>query len=90
MAHISYATTPQFEELMRDIRFPEIAARRMPFACYRNAPPVGGSVLRLIYTILAEADLDFGFAGIWPASDPALPSAVRNGSSTSPLQKPLA
>lgn len=60
MARIPYATTTQFNELMRDIRFPENAALTSAFRMLAHAPAIGGSVLRLIYTILAEAELDFG------------------------------
>lgn len=60
MARIPYANTEQYEELLRDIRFPDNAAPTNAFRMLAHAPAIGGSVLRLIYTILAEADLDFG------------------------------
>lgn len=60
MARIPYATIAQFEELMRDIRVYENAAPTNASRMLAHAPAIGGSVLRLIYTIFAQADLDFG------------------------------
>jgi 4-carboxymuconolactone decarboxylase len=59
MARIPYATPAQYEELMRGIRLPEDTARTNAFRMLAHAPAIGGSVLRLIFTVLAEADLDF-------------------------------
>jgi alkylhydroperoxidase family enzyme len=59
MARIPYATQAQYEQLMRDIRLPEDTARKNAFRMLAHSPAVGGSVLRLIFTILAETDLDF-------------------------------
>ncbi len=59
MARIPYATTTQYEELMRDIRLPENAAPTNALRMLAHAPAIGGSALRLIYSILAGADLDF-------------------------------
>jgi 4-carboxymuconolactone decarboxylase len=60
MARIPYATTLQYEELLREIRFPEDTVPSNAFGMLAHAPAIGSSVLRLIYTILGEADLDFG------------------------------
>jgi 4-carboxymuconolactone decarboxylase len=59
VARIPYATPAQCEELMREIPLPEEATRANAFRMLAHAPAIGGSVLRLIFTILAEADLDF-------------------------------
>jgi alkylhydroperoxidase family enzyme len=59
MARIPYATAAQYEQLMRDIRLPEDTPRTNAFRMLAQSPAVGGSVLRLIFTILAETDLDF-------------------------------
>ena len=59
MARVRYATQAQYEQLMRDIRLPEDTARKNAFRMLAHSPAVGGSVLRLIVTILAETDLDF-------------------------------
>jgi len=64
MARIPYATTAQYEELMRDIRFPENATPMNAFRMLAHTPAIGGSALRLIHTILAEADLDFGLRAL--------------------------
>jgi 4-carboxymuconolactone decarboxylase len=59
MARISYASPEQYEELMRDIHFPADAARTNAFGVLAHAPAIGGSVLKLIHSILTAADLDF-------------------------------
>jgi 4-carboxymuconolactone decarboxylase len=60
MARIPYATAEQYEELMQYIRLlPEEAAPTNSLRMLAHAPIIGGSVLRLIYSILAEANVDF-------------------------------
>ncbi|MBV8675142.1 MAG: carboxymuconolactone decarboxylase family protein [Acidobacteriaceae bacterium] len=59
MARIPYARPEQYEELMRNIRLPEDAARTNAFGMLAHAPAIGGSVLKLIHSILTAADLDF-------------------------------
>lgn len=72
MASLAYATLDQFdetdqfdemtdpcEELKRQIRSPEIAASMKSDRLLAHAPAIGGSVLRMIHTILANADVDF-------------------------------
>jgi len=60
MARIPYAATPQYEELRRESCFPEDTVPSNAFRMLGHAPAIGSSVLRLMYTILGEADLDFG------------------------------
>jgi alkylhydroperoxidase family enzyme len=59
MARIPYANSDQCEELIRAIRLPEDTAPNNAVRILAHAPAIGGSVLRLIHTILAKADLDF-------------------------------
>jgi len=59
MARIPYASPGQYEELIRNIRLPEDAARTNAFGMLAHAPAIGGSVLKLIHSILTAADLDF-------------------------------
>lgn len=60
MARIPYATTVQYEQLLREIRFPEDTVPTNALRMLAHAPAIGSSVLWLIHTILGEADLDFG------------------------------
>lgn len=59
MARIPYASPEHYEELMRNVRLPDNAARTNAFDMLAHAPAIGESVLELIHSILAEADLDF-------------------------------
>jgi alkylhydroperoxidase family enzyme len=59
MARIPYASPEQYHELMRSISRPEDAARTNAFGMLAHAPEIGGSVLKLIHSILTAADLDF-------------------------------
>jgi len=59
MARIPCASPEQYDELMRNIRLPEDAARTNAFGMLAHAPAIGGSVLKLIHSILTAADLDF-------------------------------
>ena len=59
MARIPDASPEQYRELMRNIRLPEDAARTNAFGMLAHAPEIGGSVLKLIHSILTAADLDF-------------------------------
>jgi len=57
MARIPYASPEQYEELMRNIRLPETV---WPIhSMLAHTPAIGGSVLRLILTLQADADLEF-------------------------------
>ena len=59
MARIPFASPEQYEELMRNIRLPEDAARTNAIGMLAHAPAIGASVLKLIHSILTAADLDF-------------------------------
>ena len=59
MARIPYASPAQYEELMRNIRLPEDTAQTNACRMLAHAPAIGGSVLKLIHSILTAADLDF-------------------------------
>ena len=59
MARIPYASPEQYEDLMRNIRLPQGMAHTNAMGMLAHAPAVGGSVLKLIHSILTAADLDF-------------------------------
>ena len=59
MARIPYANSDQCGELMRTIRLPEDTDQNNAVRLLAHAPAIGGSVLRLMHTILTKADLDF-------------------------------
>ena len=59
MARIPYADSIQCDELMRTIRLSEDTAQNNAVRLLAHAPAIGGSVLRLMHTILVKADLDF-------------------------------
>lgn len=59
MARIPYASPEQYDELMRNISLPETAGPTNAFGMLAHTPAIGGSVLRLIFAIQADSDLDF-------------------------------
>lgn len=59
MARVPYASPERHKELTRDIRLPADTACTNAFGMLAHSPAIGGSVLKLIHTILTEADLDF-------------------------------
>jgi 4-carboxymuconolactone decarboxylase len=60
MARIPYATPGECDALMREVRLPVDAVPTNSLRMLAHAPAIGGAVLRLIHTILANADLDLG------------------------------
>jgi alkylhydroperoxidase family enzyme len=58
MARIPYATPEQWEELMREVRLPVDAVPTNSVRMLAHAPAIGDAVLRLVHSILANADLD--------------------------------
>ena len=58
MARLPYATTAQFEELMRQSGFPENTQQSNAFSILAHTPAVGGQALRLVLALLTQTELD--------------------------------